>query len=641
VDPSTLNNVILTVRNQVESSGKKIPVSMTEWTAIDLTQIDIARKGIWAIAMGGGTYEIHLNIKKLNVLDDLNKWDTLWKQANILRQFMENISYYEMTPNNSIITSRNAFALEKSGERYVAYLYNGGSVTVDLSSASGTLEAEWYNPRNGTYYDERTVTGGCNKSFTPPFSGDAVLHVFNISARWESRTPAEMVNSQPLAGQIIVYPNTKSWLAYNRDSNGDGKKDPFFLCGLGDPEDFLYRGTCNVNGTRNGDQMKIINKLNGTGANSIYMQAIRSHGGDGDYTHNPFVDSDPTKTLNENILNQWETWFTEMDNNGIVIFLVLYDDNMTISETGYNSLGWPLDNSGNLHPQERYYIEAIVKRFGHHRHLIWCVMEQVEEMGTDYIEHAKKIAEAIRQSDDHDHVISVHKRLNGSFYEFEDDPNFDQFIPEFLDMEGSISGFHDGMVSYWNTARGRYNINMQGCKGLDSSDTTHVRKGCWAIAMGGGYILIAHINPFERPTSLFQDCGRLVRFMESINLSEMAPHDEVVTSGTGYCLANLGSEYVIYLPDGSSVTVDLSDATGALNVEWYDPKDGTYYDEGTVIGGGNESFTSPFSGDALLYIVSTAFEAGGDTYPSISGTHTGTIKPSNNITHWLLSVDNP
>lgn len=44
VDPSTLNNVILTVRNEVESSGKKNPVSMTEWTAIDLTQMDIARK---------------------------------------------------------------------------------------------------------------------------------------------------------------------------------------------------------------------------------------------------------------------------------------------------------------------------------------------------------------------------------------------------------------------------------------------------------------------------------------------------------------------------------------------------------------------------------------------------------------------
>jgi hypothetical protein len=602
VDPSTLNNVILTVRNEVESSGRKIPVSITEWTQIDPAQIDQARKGIWAIAMGGGTYEIHLNTRELNTLDDFNKWDTIWKQANILRQFMANISYYEMKPNNSIITSGGAFALEKSGTRYVAYLYNGGPVTVDLSSASGTLEVGWYNPRNGTYYDERTVTGGGKETFTPPFrGGDAVLHIFTTSARWDSGTQAEAVKSQPLAGQIIVDPNTKSWPAYNRDSNGDGKKDPFFLCGPGDPESFLYRGTRNVDGTRKGDQMEIIIRLKGTGANSIYMQAIRSHGGDGNPTHNPFVDSDPTKAINGNILNQWETWFTEMDNNGIVIFLVLYDDNMKISEIGSNRLSWPLDNSGNLHPQERYYIEAIVKRFEQHRHLIWCVMEEVEEMGSDYVEHAKKIAETIRQSDDHDHVIAVHKR-NGLFYEFEDDPNFNQFIPEYHSVNCSLSGFHDGMVSCWNTARGRYNINMQECNGPDCSDTTHIRKGCWAVAMGGGYILIAHINPLKESITLFQDCGRLVRFMESLSLSEMAPHDEVVTSGTGYCLANLGCEYAIYLFDGGSVTVDLSDASGSLDVEWYDPTDGTYYDEGQVTGGGSEIFTPPFSGDAVLHI---------------------------------------
>lgn len=50
--------------------------------------------------MGGGTYEIPLMVEKLN--DDLNKWDTLWKEANILRQFMENIRYYEMTHNKII-----------------------------------------------------------------------------------------------------------------------------------------------------------------------------------------------------------------------------------------------------------------------------------------------------------------------------------------------------------------------------------------------------------------------------------------------------------------------------------------------------------------------------------------------------------
>ena len=65
----------------------------------------------------------------------------------------------------------------------------------------------------------------------------------------------------------------------------------------------------------------------GTGANSIYFQAVKSHGGDGDSTMNPFVDSNVNGLLDEDILDQWETWFTAMDNAGIAIFFMFYDDN--------------------------------------------------------------------------------------------------------------------------------------------------------------------------------------------------------------------------------------------------------------------------------------------------------------------------
>src|SRR3989344_1230894 len=83
----------------------------------------------------------------------------------------------------------------------------------------------------------------------------------------------------------------------------------------------LYWRNRNADGTRTGDQMQIINDLKGTGANTIYMQIIRSHGGDGDSTQNPFIGSDPANGLDQDILNQWEQWFTEMDSNDIVVYL--------------------------------------------------------------------------------------------------------------------------------------------------------------------------------------------------------------------------------------------------------------------------------------------------------------------------------
>ena len=97
------------------------------------------------------------------------------------------------------------------------------------------------------------------------------------------------------------------------------------MCGPGDPEDFLYRGKLRTDGTREGDQAELIEKIKGTGANCIYLMAVRSHGGDGDKTHNPFVNNDASKGVNPKVLEQWEEWFSEMDKNGIVIYFFIYD----------------------------------------------------------------------------------------------------------------------------------------------------------------------------------------------------------------------------------------------------------------------------------------------------------------------------
>ena len=55
-------------------------------------------------------------------------------------------------------------------------------------------------------------------------------------------------------GSLIVDPDHPQWFKHEGGNS-------FFLCGPGDPEDFLYRGTLNPNGTRNGDQLTLINKL--------------------------------------------------------------------------------------------------------------------------------------------------------------------------------------------------------------------------------------------------------------------------------------------------------------------------------------------------------------------------------------------
>jgi len=77
-------------------------------------------------------------------------------------------------------------------------------------------------------------------------------------------------------------------------------------------------------------------------------------------------------------------------------------------------------------------------------------------------------------------------------------------------------------------------------------------------------------------------------------------------ASTGYALANLaavGAEDLVYAPNGGSFTVNLSNTTATLAVEWLNPSTGAITSAGTIAGGSaSQSFTPPFSGDAVLYL---------------------------------------
>jgi hypothetical protein len=94
-----------------------------------------------------------------------------------------------------------------------------------------------------------------------------------------------------------------------------------------------------------------------------------------------------------------------------------------------------------------------------------------------------------------------------------------------------------------------------------------------------------------------------------MDLGAAVPHGDKVTqyngsfASTGYCLAKPGSQYLVYLPgSGGSVTLDLSEVTGSLSVEWLDPATGVATQAGTVAGGPSVTLTAPFGGAAVLFL---------------------------------------
>jgi hypothetical protein len=107
--------------------------------------------------------------------------------------------------------------------------------------------------------------------------------------------------------------------------------------------------------------------------------------------------------------------------------------------------------------------------------------------------------------------------------------------------------------------------------------------------------------------------GHTLAYANRMALAAMTPRPELAS--VGYCLADPGREYLVYLPPRqrhsipavggffrSVVTVDLSAASGTFQVEWFDPRIGATIADETVTGGAPRSFTAPFGGDAVLYL---------------------------------------
>jgi hypothetical protein len=61
-------------------------------------------------------------------------------------------------------------------------------------------------------------------------------------------------------------------------------------------------------------------------------------------------------------------------------------------------------------------------------------------------------------------------------------------------------------------------------------------------------------------------------------------------------------DYIIYLPSGGDVTVDLSAASSMLQVEWIHPTEGTVTPGKPVDGGVKRAFSAPLGGSAVLFL---------------------------------------
>jgi hypothetical protein len=110
---------------------------------------------------------------------DTPQWINLRRNMGYTRSYADRMNLVAMEPRGDLASTGYCLANPAANSaEYLVYLPSGGTTTVDLSASPGELTVEWFNPGNGTTTYGGTITGGTQCSFTAPFSGDAVLYIY-------------------------------------------------------------------------------------------------------------------------------------------------------------------------------------------------------------------------------------------------------------------------------------------------------------------------------------------------------------------------------------------------------------------------------------------------------------------------------
>jgi hypothetical protein len=148
--------------------------------------------------------------------------------------------------------------------------------------------------------------------------------------------------------------------------------------------------------------------------------------------------------------------------------------------------------------------------------------------------------------------------------------------------------------------------------GLGNPDDDTVRRAAWTAFASGGHVsyLDDSLQPGSeyhgdeeggRRATLRAQLGALAAFVRRTAFWELSPASQRVVEGRAFVLAS-DRELVAYLPQGGSVTLDVQGLPGALQVAWYEPRQGEWQAPTRVKEQATLRLTAPAAGDWALHL---------------------------------------
>jgi hypothetical protein len=355
-----------------------------------------------------------------------------------------------------------------------------------------------------------------------------------------------------------------------------------------------------------------VNYLASRGMNSVYFLTMNIEGDGKDVW--PYTRYDERYRFDCSKLDQWEIVFNHMENLGLMLHIVTQETE--------NEL---LLDGGDTGPQRKLYYRELIARFGHHLAVTWNMGEENGPASFtpngQTTAQQKAMVKYVKENDPYENfvVIHTHSAHNPRYEIFEEllgDPHLDGPSMQLGDYKIS---HHETL--HWTTASEEAGKPWVVCideigpaqRGVDpddrednSQDTVRAEV-LWGNLMAGGagvewyFGYKNHDNDLGcedwRSRDRMWDYTRsgVEFFQKYVPFWEMEPADSLVNEGN-YCLAKTGAVYLVYLPYGGEATLDMSEAAGAFNVSWYNPRSGEMNDNvASVIGGDKVNLGSGLS----------------------------------------------
>jgi hypothetical protein len=250
------------------------------------------------------------------------------------------------------------------------------------------------------------------------------------------------------------------------------------------------------------------------------------------------------------------------------------------------------------------YIRYTVARLGAY----WNVMLNVAgpELGGWSTGTMDQLGQEIAALDMFDHPLSVHNFTG-------DDPFKNSSWSSYVTLQGpktnNQSTLSSGLLKNHHPSKPLYaqETLWPGNNNHPNYNDTNIRKNAYVITMSAAALNFADMdgnsssgfsgsmNLSQRNQAWHDIVKDVWDFFETVPFYRMSPCQNLVNNG--YCLAEVGNEYLIYLDSGG--TVDVSIQGGTYDVEWINAQDTSDRRSGGTTGNG-DNLTSPSDGDDWL-----------------------------------------